>query len=160
MKRALNRCEACFNWVWMVQLTWTLLVHGQSRIYEAKLYMTRNPCMKHQGKEEKQLAYSPYSAMQICWWHYTADFWTHFHFDYSLVQWAAMLQIRLNYTASNVVNTQPRNSRVHACELHKKEIILPRLGQKTYSSLFLLAFFDLGRRNPYHWKLNGLAVSK
>ena len=86
--------------------------------YMKQSYMTRNPYTKHQGKEEKRPAYSPYNAMQICWWRYTAGFWTHFRFDYSLAQRAAMLQICLNYMASNVVNTQPRNSRIHACELH------------------------------------------
>ena len=53
MKRALNRCEACFNWVWMVQLTWTLLVHGQSRIYEAKLYDTES---MHEASKQRRKA--------------------------------------------------------------------------------------------------------
>ena len=75
--------------------------------------------------------------MQIYWWCYTADFWTHFYFDYSLAQQAASLQIRLNYTASNIVNAQPRNSRIHACELRKKWLFLPRSCQKTWS--FILA---------------------
>ena len=54
---------------------------------------------------------------------YTAYFWTHFHFDHSLAQRAATLQTCLNYTASNIVNTQPRNSCIQACKLCKKSYL-------------------------------------
>ena len=82
---ALNRCEACFNWVWTVQLTQHCL-YMDSPGYMKHSYMTWNLCMKQQDKGKKRLAYSSYSPQlnhkQICWWRYTMDFETNFHFDY------------------------------------------------------------------------------
>ena len=102
--RALNRCEACFNWVWTVKSTQHCL-YMDSPGYMKHSYMTRNPCTKHQDKgKKKAVCVLPVQC-------YTADFWTHFCFNYSLAQRAATLQIRLNYTASNIVSAQPRNSR-------------------------------------------------
>ena len=54
--RALNKCEVCFNWVYILQLI-ILRVLGQSRIHEVQLYDT-----------DSILTYSAQSRhIQICW---------------------------------------------------------------------------------------------
>ena len=42
---------------------------------------------------------------------------------------------------------------IHACELRKKKSYFASFGPKTYSSLFLLSFFDLGQQNPSSLKV-------
>ena len=54
------------------------------------------------------------------------------------------------WTTCNIVNTWPRNSHEWVSEL-RKNVILPYSGQKNYTCLFLLAFFNLGWRNCYCW---------
>ena len=103
--------------------------------------MTRNHAQSIKMKEKRGLR-TPHTA--LCKFVGGAIHWT---FEHTFVSTKASHSEgqRLNYTASNVVNSQPRNSHIHACQLHKKKL---HSGQKTYSSLFLLAFFDLGRQNP------------
>ena len=87
--------------------------------------MTRNLCTKQQLRQNKKSSLrNPCTALNqgMCKFvggaiqclPHTVDFWTHFHFDYSLTQRVATLQIRL---ATVIVNAQPRNSHLHACEL-------------------------------------------
>ena len=118
--RALNRCEACFNWVWIVQLTQHCLYMDSPR-YTKHSY-------KHQDKNKKKSGlHTPRTALNrgIC----------KFFGGAKLIQWTLeWLQPHTESTkytwATNVVNTQPRNSCIHACELRKKVILL-RSGQKT-----------------------------
>ena len=64
----------------------------------------------------------------------------HFRFDYSFLS-LAQSSNALNTLELHTIYAPPRYSRLHTGKLRKKVILLPK---KTYSSLFLLAFFDLG----------------
>ena len=99
---ALNRCEECFNWVWMVD---SLYMDSPGCMKHS--YRTQNLCTKQQDKGKNRLAYSPYSTqsrhMQICWWRYTFE-------------WLQPLTESSNaWTTRNIVNTRPRNSVKRTC---------------------------------------------
>ena len=141
---ALNRCEECFNRVWTVQLTQHCL-YMDSPGYIKHSNMTRNPRTKQQDKGKKCLAYSHTVLNRgICKFVGAAIQWT---FEHTLVSSTAshreQQHFKYAWTRSNIVYAQLRKSRLHACKLCKEKY-LPLLGPKTCSSLFLLAFFDLG----------------
>ena len=132
-------------------LTYTLTVQG---IWKHS-YMTRNLCTKQQDKEKKWLAYSSYSAQLRL--HGSTLQWTFERLQPHTVSSNASNMLELYATLS--MPDLGTHAYMHVSCV--KKVILPCLGQKTYSFLFLLALFDL---KSSLWKAerpgNMLAVSK
>ena len=125
----------------MTEITLTYLT-----VYMKHSYMTRNACTKQQDKKKKaacvlleQRSIEEYSNLFVAG--YTADFRLVSNtFSFQLLfSKPRREQQRFKYA-------RPSYSRLRAVSCVKK-VILPCLGHKTCSSLFLLAFFDLRWQN-------------
>ena len=132
-----HKCEACFNWMWILQLTehkfaWTVQDTWSVTIWHGIYAKAASPKNKHTPLTPPPPplvqrwieAYAPF---------FCSAFWTLFCLDYSShkeQQFFRMLELHTTLLTPD-----------HACELTKK-VILTHSDQKTYSSLFLRAFFN------------------